>query len=66
MKKNGETVISVRRKLPRMFIIMKTWFVFTICVRCIERIKPLFEAKKMDISMKNASLVDVFRYIPAK
>ena len=47
-----------------MFIIMKTWFVLLfVCTMHLNASNLYSQQKKMDISMKNASLVDVFRYI---
>ena len=64
MKKKWRNSDFCRRKLPRMFIIMKTWFVLLfVCTMHLNASNLYSQQKKMDISMKNASLVDVFRYI---
>ncbi|WP_228423190.1 SusC/RagA family TonB-linked outer membrane protein [Butyricimonas faecalis] len=43
---------------------MKTWFVLLfVCTMHLNASNLYSQQKKMDISMKNASLVDVFRYI---
>ncbi|MFR5657011.1 MAG: STN domain-containing protein [Butyricimonas faecihominis] len=43
---------------------MKTWFVLLfVCTMHLSASNLYSQQKKMDISMKNASLVDVFRYI---
>ena len=64
MKKKWRNSDFCRRKLPRMFIIMKTWFVLLfVCTMHLSASNLYSQQKKMDISMKNASLVDVFRYI---
>ena len=47
-----------------MLIIMKTWIVLLfVCTMHLNASNVYSQQKKMDISMKNASLVEVFRYI---
>ena len=47
-----------------MLIIMKTWIVLLFISTMHLNASDLYsQQKKMDISMKDASLVDVFRYI---
>ena len=64
MKKKWRNSDFCRRKLPRMLIIMKTWIVLLFISTMHLNASNLYsQQKKMDISMKDASLVDVFRYI---
>lgn len=64
MKKNWRNRDFYYRKLPRMLIIMKMWSVLLLIGTMQLNASNLYsQQKKMDISMKDASLIEVFRYI---
>ena len=62
MKKNLKNGSFVLTKLPRMFIMMKVVFLLLVCsLNLHAAVFP--QQKRFDISMKEAALPDVFRYL---
>lgn len=64
MKKKLKSSNFLRQKLLKMLIVMKMWIVLCLVGALQLNASNLYsQQRKMDISMKDASLVDVFRYI---
>ena len=62
MKKNLRNGSFVLTKLPRMLIMMKTVLILLVCSLNLQA-AVYSQQKKFDISMKKASLADVFQYL---
>ena len=62
MKKNLRNGSFVLTKLPRMLIMMKTGLILLVCSLNLQA-AVYSQQKKFDISMKKASLADVFQYL---
>lgn len=62
MKKKLITGSFVLTKLPRMLIVMKAVFILLVCSLNLHA-SVFSQQKKIDISMKEAALTDVFNYL---
>ena len=62
MKKNLKNGGFVLTKLPRMFIMMKVVFLLLVCSLNLHAV-VFSQQKKFDISMREAALPEVFRYL---
>lgn len=64
MKKKWRNCDFCRRKLLRMLFIMKMWFVLLfICTLHLNASNLYSQQKKIDISLKNVAVTEVFRYV---